>query len=498
MIAFSCSKCQGTIKVPDNQAGKRGVCGRCGQVVQVPDQSVAAKPAPKASRAGPPTPATRGSASVERRAFSPGVIAGILVAAGALILGGATFGFAWVMNRAAKGVQAAEGDRGGVGDASRVPQGLADNINPAADQRPAREHVVGEEMRFGDLGVTVTQAKQDTFGSVTSSGEILVHDGAFVITLGLKNYNPNRILEVGPQVEYAKLQDDVGNGYDPVRTRSNIGLPTDILGQIPRGKVLRLRADDKDEHDMLVFDRPVPGASTLRLTLETSPYGASGSVSVTVPLNRTFRIQLRADQPWQDTGVEAIEGAQLDITVRGSWRKGEASCDDHGFAPRNDPTQALLRQLREQHEAAMKEHISLARQLPAEKPVRRDAVPRRRPQESDESLQRRIAEYKQDIETRQRQLDDQRKQREVAHNKVIELNQRSIMEQNRLEGRRVVRKANLMCLLAKFGSKGEPFRPHQYRMTIDRAQVGRLYLQTNDLDLQENSGSLDVEIKFQR
>jgi hypothetical protein len=54
-----------------------------------------------------------------------------------------------------------------------------------------------------------------------------------------------------------------------------------------------------------------------------------------------------------------------------------------------------------------------------------------------------------------------------------------------------------MCLIAKFGNQGKPFVARD-RIVATSENSGRLYLQANDRDLKDNSGSLDVQIEFHR
>ena len=70
-------------------------------------------------------------------------------------------------------------------------------------------------------------------------------------------------------------------------------------------------------------------------------------------------------------------------------------------------------------------------------------------------------------------------------------------EENRLRNRRLLGDAETMCLVAKFGNQGPAFVPHE-RIVVTAANAGRLYLQANDRDLKDNTGSLDVEIEFHR
>jgi hypothetical protein len=152
----------------------------------------------------------------------------------------------------------------------------------APDSRPTHECSFGEEMRFGDLGVAVRRARVEGFTSVTPAGRQLFHQPAFVITIGLKNYNPNRVIDAGAQVDAARLEDDVGNRYDGIKAVNEIGLAGRIEGQIPPGMARPVRSDE-DARDVLVFDRPVPGASTLTLTLDASRYGGLGRLKVQIP-----------------------------------------------------------------------------------------------------------------------------------------------------------------------------------------------------------------------
>jgi hypothetical protein len=148
---------------------------------------------------------------------------------------------------------------------------------------PDKEYKFGEEMRFGDLGATVVFAGQAGFTSTTSAGRQLFHDPEFVVTIQFKNYNPNRVVEAGAQVDAATLEDDVGNRYSRIKAKNEIGLENKIDEQISSGKVRPVRSDDKDARDLLVFERPVPGASTLTLTLDASKYGGSGKIKVKIP-----------------------------------------------------------------------------------------------------------------------------------------------------------------------------------------------------------------------
>jgi hypothetical protein len=124
---------------------------------------------------------------------------------------------------------------------------------------PSHSLTIGQEIVYGDLGITVTRARVQGF--------------TFVVALAFKNRNPNRIVRAGSQVDAAELKDDVGNTHK--------GMRDEIDGQIPPGKVRPIRSDES-LGDVLVFDRPLPGASVLYLTLDAEQYGGSGRILVTI------------------------------------------------------------------------------------------------------------------------------------------------------------------------------------------------------------------------
>jgi hypothetical protein len=146
-----------------------------------------------------------------------------------------------------------------------------------------RPGVIGQEMRFGDLGVTVTSIRQTGYGSHTAAGRQMGHNVALVVSLRLKNYNPNRVLRVPGQSGSAKATDDVGNEYPEVQPVNEWGLENTIDGQIEDGTALNLRSDVIGE-DRVIFSRPVPGANVLTVTMDAAQYdGGSGKIVFRVP-----------------------------------------------------------------------------------------------------------------------------------------------------------------------------------------------------------------------
>jgi hypothetical protein len=365
---------------------------------------------------------------------------------------------------------------------------------PGGSVRSGR-YKVGEEMRFGDLGVTVVRGKAEGFIS-TNSGDFDFHSGdTYVVTIGLKNYNPNRVLEVPSQAEVATLSDDVGNTYAPIRARSDTGRRAEILGQITPGHKVRLRSDDKNEMDLLVFDKPVPGATVLTLTLDADRYGGKGTIAVTIPVREIVRLQIAANQPWQDTGIELGQGMKLTISARGTWSKGAASTSIGGFNDANDPTQATLRQLGQEAETIRLQTLSLSQQLPAGNYIPRPSMPRRMPKESQNEYQERVALKEKEHAEKQKSRDELFQRLDEIRAKLREANLRVGAERRRLADQRVIPKLPLMCLIARFGENGQPLAPSP---KFEYAFRERLYFRANDLELKENNGSIEVEIEILR
>lgn len=163
--------------------------------------------------------------------------------------------------------------------------GLVSLASKGVQKKPGdrtAEYEIGQEMRFGDLGVTVVSAKIASFTSTTAAGRPMTHNAELVVRLELINHNPNRVLDAGSQVEVCRLVDDVGNEYTAIRAVNEWGLENRIDGQIDRGRARPLRSDQNGS-DVLVFSRPVPGASRLVLTLDATQYGGNGRVKVNIP-----------------------------------------------------------------------------------------------------------------------------------------------------------------------------------------------------------------------
>jgi len=140
----------------------------------------------------------------------------------------------------------------------------------------------GKEMRFGDLGVTVTGARVMSFRSIRPSGGELVHGSELCVGITFKNYDTTRIAHAQSQIGHCSLTDDVGNKYSLVTAKTDAGFRAAIQGQIPQDMEIDVRSEMTGQ-DLLVFSKPVEGASSVTLTLDASRYGGQGLIEVTFP-----------------------------------------------------------------------------------------------------------------------------------------------------------------------------------------------------------------------
>ena len=155
-------------------------------------------------------------------------------------------------------------------------------VETSNEETPDMLKNIGEEARFGALGVTLANVSVGNVSGTSPSGRQLTSsDLLFIIRLQFKNYDPNAIAKVEGQSN-ATLQDEHGNKYKPMSITTEVGIPAKIDGQISSGHYVELRSDEM-KSDVLVFERPVPGAASLTLTLDAKKYGGSGKLKITIP-----------------------------------------------------------------------------------------------------------------------------------------------------------------------------------------------------------------------
>jgi pSer/pThr/pTyr-binding forkhead associated (FHA) protein len=144
------------------------------------------------------------------------------------------------------------------------------------------DRVLGHELRFADLGVTVANARVRVYTSTTAAGRKMTHEPALVVELALKNHDPEQVLTAHGQVRSARLEDQTGHTYRMLRATNELGLENAIDGQIRSGSGRQVRSD-AEERDVLVFEPPSPNAGDLVLILDAVKYGGTGSIRVLIP-----------------------------------------------------------------------------------------------------------------------------------------------------------------------------------------------------------------------
>jgi hypothetical protein len=130
---------------------------------------------------------------------------------------------------------------------------------------------------IGDIGVELKEAKVCNYALPTEDGREMDHQPKLVITLMLKNWNRDSILNVESQVPVAKLTDGLGNTYQELHSKNDIGRISPIKIP-PQSHGVLGRATD-----VLVFEVPVAGAQMLTLNLSASRYGGWGEIKVQIP-----------------------------------------------------------------------------------------------------------------------------------------------------------------------------------------------------------------------
>jgi hypothetical protein len=152
-----------------------------------------------------------------------------------------------------------------------------------AHETPGRDIGLREEVRYGDLGVMVFDAKVDNYAFQTPSGKRVTHDRGMLAMILFKNHNPGAVAKAGSQAGKSTLVDDLGNVYPEIEPPATDDVRLVVPGRIARGEVLEIRADDLRPTDVLIFGRPVPAASELILTLDTKVYGGNEKLRVHIP-----------------------------------------------------------------------------------------------------------------------------------------------------------------------------------------------------------------------
>jgi hypothetical protein len=147
---------------------------------------------------------------------------------------------------------------------------------------PVTAAAIGQDVTFGDLVVKPIAVIVRPF----QMSDFAIHEPSLIILLEIRNNNPNRIIDVPSQFGTAKVTDDVGNTYRELQTLNASGdgiwypLPgrTEMIHQ----REARLRSE-KPTTDVVLFERPVLGATKVTIDLDASKYGGEGVIRIEVP-----------------------------------------------------------------------------------------------------------------------------------------------------------------------------------------------------------------------
>jgi hypothetical protein len=152
---------------------------------------------------------------------------------------------------------------------------------PAPKSPQFKETSIGQEIHFDDLSVTVATVTVQQFQTT----DYTIYQPALIVVLRIKNTNPNRIINVSSQSGSTKVTDEFGNAYfeSQVLKQSGQGIWHPIPGHtgLIEQREVRLRSDSPTT-DVVIFERPVVGATRLVIDLDAAKYGGEGVIRLTI------------------------------------------------------------------------------------------------------------------------------------------------------------------------------------------------------------------------
>jgi hypothetical protein len=261
MFAFSCPKCQKTLKAPEEKIGARTKCPYCQCPVQVPS----GPDAPVVAYVIPADDAGRSGVSL---AWS--IVVGLVLLPIAII---AVLVFSW-------GSKSSE-----TGEPSTSSLSQFHKPGDAKVQPMPGDAKVGVETRFGNLGITVSVCVNMYL--VMPSGNRATNGSNFLVGIKYTNYDDSTVIRVKPQsTGNFRLTDDKGNVYRRYIPTDEFGREWPLLASfsftsafydLKKNEVGSVRSD-RNVTDLLVFEEPLPGAKLLTLVLDASLWGGTGEL----------------------------------------------------------------------------------------------------------------------------------------------------------------------------------------------------------------------------
>jgi hypothetical protein len=161
---------------------------------------------------------------------------------------------------------------------SRITPSPADVIEASAT--PTR---FGESAKFGPLSVQVKSARLSTYSGTSPAGhEVVSSSSGVLIALQTSTTDATKEHAAKGAISSATLKDQFGNSLSTMRLKTDFGFTCEINGQLKGGSSYTVRSD-RPLGDLLVFDEPVPAASTLILTVDAANYGGKGELKFEIP-----------------------------------------------------------------------------------------------------------------------------------------------------------------------------------------------------------------------
>lgn len=400
MISFQCPKCRATLKAPEQKIGARSKCPKCGVAVQVP------RPA-AAEEVVDVLPAGRQPIEVEPLTVLPAdddmdyagqrripIWLVVVVPIGLIFVCGGGLLIYKVGSSGGAGV-----GKDGSSNAESDSFGGSGFFGGSS-----RRGKLGEEMLFGDLGVEVTLLGQGGVQGRTKLDRWLDSAEAyFRVGLVFTNRNPTTRISVCGQINRARLKDEHGNSYRTVTITQEFGVPIRALCGSSTGLYYQIMPDekvvvrsDKQQTDLILFERPVPGAQQLTMTLDAGCWESSRDV--VFKINR-YTNEFTNSMVWSDIPYEQWHNNIVQRRQRDQERIEE---------------RAKIARERRLHDEERRQKIS-------------EAAEKRR-QEAMAESQRQIDEYRRQ---RQKELDDANAKRRALEEARKQRRQRQQGQQRR-------------------------------------------------------------------
>ncbi|MDB5310133.1 MAG: hypothetical protein JWO38_4335 [Gemmataceae bacterium] len=150
-----------------------------------------------------------------------------------------------------------------------------------ARKTPTETAKWGEANYAGEFGVRIISANLGGFECRSFGGQLhQSQDHFLVIRLGVHNIDGTKNHRAQGAHRTASLRDTLGNTYRIQELKTELGFHCETIGQIKDAVEVR---GDEPVGDLLPFDRPVPAATTLYLSLSARNYGGFGEMDFEIP-----------------------------------------------------------------------------------------------------------------------------------------------------------------------------------------------------------------------